>query len=162
MTESLELVELVPARPQNAKFAQPLPWHRSMSNPVSFVELSCQASRIQVPNVPVGVAVRLDGAVGGNGFTTMEIAASPKAPVLSPTLRVAVYVPAVLYTWVIRDPVPDAPSPNDHVHEFTVPWGAVDAEPSKVTLRGTTPVEGVAEMTACAMFEICQHVTRAS
>ena len=101
MTESLELVELVPARPQNAKFAQPLPWHRSMSNPVSFVELSCQASTIHVPNVPVDVAVSSDGAVGGPGFTTIEIAVSPKAPVLSLTLRVAWYVPAVAYTCVI-------------------------------------------------------------
>jgi len=58
--------------------------------------------------------------------------------------------------------VPKAPSPNDHSHDVTAPWGVLDPEPSKVTLKGAVPVEGVADMTAVTRPAIRQHVMKAS
>jgi hypothetical protein len=52
-------------------------------------------------NVPDCEAVRPDGAAGGEGFTTMELVATLDAPVLSVTVRDAVYVPASVYRWVV-------------------------------------------------------------
>jgi hypothetical protein len=68
----------------------------------------------------------------------------------------------VEYRWVVRGPAPTAPSPNDHAHDVTVPWGVVDPEPSKVTLRGAVPVEGVADMTALTAPDTRKHVMKAS
>ena len=63
---------------------------------------------------------------------------------------------------MVTGPVPEAPSPNDHAHDVTVPLGVVDPEPSKVTLRGAVPVDGVADITARTTPETCQHVIKAS
>jgi hypothetical protein len=63
---------------------------------------------------------------------------------------------------VVRGPWPEAPSPNDHAHDVTDPWGVLDPEPSKVTLSGAVPVDGVADMTALTTPETRQHVIRAS
>jgi hypothetical protein len=92
----------------------------------------------------------------------MEPVATLDAPVLSVTVRDAVYVPGSVYRWVVRGPVPKAPSPNDHAHEVTVPLGVTDPEPSNVTRRGATPVDGAADMTALTPPETCQHVINAS
>jgi hypothetical protein len=94
------------------------------------------------------VAVRFVGAATERAFTTMERVVVLDAPLLSVTVRDAVYVPGVVYRWVVRDPVPKAPSPNDQAHDVTVPSGSVDPEPSKATLRGAAPVEGRADITA--------------
>ena len=92
----------------------------------------------------------------------MEVVAVLDAPLLLVTVRDAVYVPGVGYTWVAREPVPEAPSPNDHAHDVIVPEGVVDPEPSKVTLRGAVPVGGVAEITALTAPETRKHVINAS
>jgi hypothetical protein len=115
------------------------------------------------------VAVRLVGALGRGreAVTTTERVAVPDAPPLSVTVRVAAWVPGVEYTCVVWAPVPEAPSPNDHAHDVTVPSGSVDADPLKLTARGATPVVGVADRTAVggrltATADGRQHVMRAS
>ena len=70
------------------------------------------------------------------------------APPLSVTVSDAVKVPGSGTGDVVTGPVPTAPSPNDHAHDVTVPSGSVDPEPSKVTVSGAVPLEGVADMTA--------------
>ena len=56
-----------------------------------------------------------------------------------------------------RGAIPERPCPRCHRSV-----GVVDPEPSKVTLRGAVPVEGVADMTALTTPETRKHVMKAS
>ena len=56
--------------------------------------------------------------------------------------------------------MPELPSPNDHAHDDTVPSGSVDPEPSKVTVRGAAPVDGVADITAVGGWLLTTSDTR--
>ena len=110
------------------------------------------------------LAARFVGAAGTGVIdaTLMDAEAVLEAPPLSVTVSDAVYVPGFEYRCVVTGPVPKAPSPNDHAHEVTVPLGLTDPEPSNVTRRGATPVDGVADMTAVVVPETWKQVMNAS
>jgi hypothetical protein len=95
------------------------------------------------------VAVKVAGALGSAGaFTTMDVDAVFVAPPLSVTVNLAVYVPGVEYTWAVVTPVPTVPSPNAQFQERRKPSMSYEPDPSKFTVRGAVPDEGVAVMTA--------------
>ncbi len=54
------------------------------------------------------------------------------------------------------------PSPNDHNHDITLPSGSVDPEPLKVTVRGATPLKGLADIGVAAEIKGLIHGPRVS
>ena len=128
------------------KFVQLDPTQRSIRTSVWSVVTFVHFKPIEL--LVSAVAVRFFGAATLGALTTMDRVVVLDAPLLSVTVREAVQVPGVVYTWVATGPVPLAPSPKDQAHEVTVPSESVDPEPSKDTVRGAAPVVGVADMTA--------------
>src|SRR3954470_20675393 len=103
---------------------------------------------------PVAYVIEDDGlsmtGTGGVFPTLMEIGELvPVAPWLSVTVRLAAYVPGVVYGWETWAPLPFVvPSPKSQEYEIGSWSGSLDPVPSKVTESGAAPLVGFAVATA--------------
>ena len=112
------------------------------------MELSVQARFAKpLPALPVrfvGALITL-----GSLFATIPTCAVPVPPRLSVTVRIAVNVPACVYTWDGDAAVLTAdPSPKFQLYPAMEPSGSLDPAELKLTVSGTIPDIGLADAAA--------------